>query len=281
MSRKLHGRRALRGQAAIFVTMSLVPTMGVLGLVVDVGWSFYRKEATKTAAQAASNAAATAGLNVPSYACSTGVPCQGETACPASPTSPPTDLIGTACLYAKQNGFVNSGRQTVTVETNNTGLPVAGVTNTAYWVRVKVSEKIPQLFSAVLGNTWSTVKTESTDAIFIQANGACVYALDRHAAGAITNVGNTTVSASCGMYDDSDNSSALSVSGSTTVTAGTIKVVGGYTTNGGATVNPVPTTDAGLVPDPFGAVPPPSLPVGHGCDSNGVNGAFSTTMRSE
>jgi hypothetical protein len=275
---KLHRHRALRGQAAIFVTMSLVPTMGVLGLVVDVGWSFYRKEATKTAAQAAANAAVTAGLNVPSYACTTGVPCQSATACPASPTSPPTDLIGTACLYAKQNGFVNSGRQAVTVEANNTGLPVAGVTNTQYWVRVTVSESIPQLFSAVLGNTWAQVKSESTDAIFMQANGSCVYALDRHAAGAITNVGNTNVNASCGMYDDSDNVAAMSISGTTDVTAGTIKIVGGYSTNGGAQVNPVPTTGAGLVPDPFGSVPQPNVPAGHGCDSNGVNGAFSPTM---
>src|SRR5579864_8291677 len=258
MSRKLHGRRALRGQAAIFVTMSLVPTMGVLGLVVDVGWSFYRKEATKTAAQAAANAAATAGLNVPSYACTTGVPCQAAPACPASPTSPPTDLIGTACLYAKQNGFVNSGRQTVTVEANNTGLPVTGVTNAQYWVRVTVSESIPQLFSAVLGKTWSQVKAESTDAIFQQANGACVFALDRTAAGSITNVGNTQVNASCGMYDDSNNAAAVSFSGTTNVTAGSIKDVGGYTLNGGAQVNPLPTTNSGLVPDPFGAVPQPS-----------------------
>jgi hypothetical protein len=107
-----------------------------------------------------------------------------------------------------QRAIERRGLQTVTVEANNTGLPVAGVTNTQYWVRVTVSEENPATVFRSAGNTWSQVKSESTDAIFMQANGACVYALDRHVAGAITNVGNTNVNASCGMYDDSDNVAA-------------------------------------------------------------------------
>jgi hypothetical protein len=112
----------------------------------------------------------------------------------------------------------------------------------------------------------------------MNANGACVFALDKTAPSTITNVGNTTVNAACGMYDDSSDPGALTLTGTTNVTAGSIKVVGGYTLNGGAQVNPVPTTNSGQVPDPFGAVPQPVVPVGHGCDSNGVNGAFSPTM---
>ena len=47
-----------RGQAAIFVTLSLPVTFGVLGFVVDIGWSYFRKEAVYTAAQSAAMAAA-------------------------------------------------------------------------------------------------------------------------------------------------------------------------------------------------------------------------------
>src|SRR5579884_3946702 len=101
---------AERGQAAIMVTLSLVVTLGLLGLVVDIGWAYWRKEACATAADSAVLAAARYVSANSSFTCgSGGVTCQSDTACPASPSSPPTTNIGAGCLYAKQNGFVNSG----------------------------------------------------------------------------------------------------------------------------------------------------------------------------
>src|SRR5689334_12774058 len=106
-----------RGQAAVMVTLSIIPTLALLGLVVDVGWGYYRKEAARIAAQAAATAAATVVANADITTCNAhNVTCQNATACPASPVLVASDNMSNGCLYAKQNGFVNSGLQTVTME---------------------------------------------------------------------------------------------------------------------------------------------------------------------
>jgi len=287
MSPERNRRRNARGQAAIFVTMSLVPTMGLIGLVVDVGWSYWRKQAAMTAAEAAANAAAQAAMSATAYSCggSGGVNCQTTAQnCSSNPvSSPPNDSILTACLYAKQNGFRNSGRQTVTVQSNTSNIPVSGVSGVSYWVKVTVSENISQTFSAVLGNTWSQIKAESISAIFGQAKGACVYALNPSAPDTVLVNGTATVNASCGVYNDSNSSTALDVKGGGNITANTVNIVGNYTDNGGGGTISVMgggsiTTGAAIQPDPFGGVPAPSAPAGHGCDSNGINGGGTIHM---
>src|SRR5260370_41898207 len=56
----MSSRDSRRGQTAVLFTLSLLPLFGVLGLVVDIGWAYYRKEAAQTAADAAASAAAEA-----------------------------------------------------------------------------------------------------------------------------------------------------------------------------------------------------------------------------
>ncbi len=53
-------RNRCSGQAALMITISLPVTLGLIGLVVDVGWAYYREEACRTAAQSAAFAAAMA-----------------------------------------------------------------------------------------------------------------------------------------------------------------------------------------------------------------------------
>src|SRR5215470_13581356 len=106
--------RLTHGQAALFITLSIPVTFGMLSLVVDIGWSYWRREACKTAAQAAATAAAMTVSQASNYICGNGVTCTTtETACPTSPT-PPTDALMAGCLYAKQNGFTATGNQNVT-----------------------------------------------------------------------------------------------------------------------------------------------------------------------
>src|SRR5258706_8987775 len=142
--------RRQTGQAGLLMTMSMVVIFGLLGLVVDTGWAYWRKEAAKTAAESAAFAAIKAVENVSLSSCNMGgLTCQNATACPASPVSPPANNIGNACLYAKQNGYINSGRQVVTVEAHGpdgVASPVSGLTPT-YWVSVTVGENIPTTFS--------------------------------------------------------------------------------------------------------------------------------------
>jgi hypothetical protein len=279
MSCQPQSHQAERGQVLIMVSLSLVATLGILALVVDLGWAFWRKEAATTAAEAAANAAAIAASNATAFSCSGtgGVPCQSATACPADPAStPPNNVITTACLYAQQNGFVNSGRQTVMVEANTSSVPVSGVSGVSYWVRATASESIPQLFAAVLGKSFMNVTSQSVSAVFGQAKGACIYALDPTAPDAVLINGTATVNAACGVYDDSNSATALDVKGGGNISATAANVVGGYTNNGGrGTITPTPTTGAAYTPDPFGGVAAPTIPSGHGCDSNGVSGTKS------
>src|SRR2546427_402181 len=107
MFSQLINRRKTRGQAAIFATLSLLVSLGTVGLVVDVGWGYFRKQAAKTAADSAATAAvmaAVAATTSVGYTCGLTVSCVTDTACPASPTTPPSDALQSGCLYAKQNG---------------------------------------------------------------------------------------------------------------------------------------------------------------------------------
>jgi Flp pilus assembly protein TadG len=49
-----------QGQAALFMTMTITVSMGWIGLVVDFGWAYWRREACATAANSAAFAAALA-----------------------------------------------------------------------------------------------------------------------------------------------------------------------------------------------------------------------------
>src|SRR4051794_28267182 len=109
-----------RGQAVLMFTLGMVPLLGMVGLVVDIGWAYYRREAAQTAADSAAGAAAMAAYNaagggVPN--CGTaGVSCSAsEYICPSTITTPANN-IETGCVYARENGFVTGTKQKVTVQ---------------------------------------------------------------------------------------------------------------------------------------------------------------------
>jgi len=52
-----------------------------------------------------------------------------------------------------------------TYASNTSGAPVSGI-NPTYWVSFTVSERLPQLFSAVLGQYWAQVSSRATAAVF-------------------------------------------------------------------------------------------------------------------
>src|SRR5271170_4391403 len=55
--RHLQSHRKSRGQALVLVTLSLLAMCGIMGLAVDLGWSFYVKKEAQAAADAAALAA--------------------------------------------------------------------------------------------------------------------------------------------------------------------------------------------------------------------------------
>ena len=171
-------RRHRGGQALVMVTLALMAMFGLMGLAVDLGWAFYVEKKAQAAADAGALAAVKVVLDAgggPTF-----FRCGGVATCAPDPVPCPAGgNLASACLYAAQNGFTPSERQTVTVQASDDLTPptVSGCTptvhhpptapcvETVYWVTVRVSEKIPQLFSLILGNRWGTASARATAAV--------------------------------------------------------------------------------------------------------------------
>jgi len=134
------------GQMLIFCTLSLVFMFGVMGLSVDLGYSYSVKVQTQAAADAAAAAAAAYASANRSTCGSSGVVCGSSYSCVASPAPPATTAMQAGCLYAKANGFVNSGNQTVALIENNTTPPNETGNAPNFWVQATVTQTVPIYF---------------------------------------------------------------------------------------------------------------------------------------
>ncbi len=189
-----------RGQVLIMVTLALLMLCGMLGLVVDLGWSYFTKKSAQAAADAGALAAVKAAMDdavdISSYTCGgNGAEClMVPTPCPNLPGN-----LQSACMYAQQHGFTTGGRQLVTVQAwdrtpnptvvENCGQGGASVAHpptadppcvdTFYWVTVRVTERIPQLFSSVFGNTEGVVSARATAAVAKSVTPASLILINR------------------------------------------------------------------------------------------------------
>jgi hypothetical protein len=272
-----------RGQVVLLVTLTMIPMVAMVGLVTDLGYMQYVQRSAQRAADAAVLAAVAnykknqtgsvftcgSGSTAPSWVCNNPTPYT----CPGGLTSA-SNPVQDACLYAQENGFnpVAGSNQMVTISTDvnptsSKPIPTApGVNNGAWWITARVVQRVPNLFSAVLGNSSGLVAARASAAI--QPGIACIYALDPSAQGAYSQNGSTAFNANCGIYVDSNNSSAAMLgNGGSVVNATSINVVGGVSWQG--TISPSPNTGVAPFPDPLQYLPTPSP-----CDSTtGCNGA--------
>ncbi len=175
-------RQRSGGQALVLVTLALFAMTGIVGLAVDLGWSFFVEKRAQAAADAAALGAVqeavvrirAGGGTVTGFTCAasgtggTQVECSGRISC-GSVTA--TSNLNNGCQYALKNGFswTNASRQNVSLQSSDiTTLapPTApGVVNISYWVTARTVQTIPQLFSAIFGNTTGTVSAVATAAI--------------------------------------------------------------------------------------------------------------------
>jgi hypothetical protein len=256
-----------RGQTAIMFTLAIVPLFGMLGLVVDMGWAYYRRQAAQAAADAAAAAAAQAAYATNSSpTCATAhVACYAsEYTCPASPATTPADNIGNGCLYAKANGFVSSGKQKVTFQSGVGSAPTAAGVTISYWVIARVSEEIPQLFSAVLGFPAATITARATTGTRQASAGGCVITLDPTADDSLDISGSAALTSGCGVFVNSSSGSAINTNGGGAITTtGTAKtqIVGNC--NGCGNISPAAQTGVATMTDPFADLNPPTY---SGCD---------------
>lgn len=182
------GDKKRKGQALVMITMSLIAMCGVMGLAVDLGWSYFVRKSAQRAADSAAMAAAGFALQQVGqgalFTCGASkVACQAISSCPASPPSPPGTDIDDACLYAKQNGFTfggSGGQQNVTIAADVTNpVPTAPGITVDYWATARVTQNVPQLFSAVIRFPWAQVSARATAAVIDVAVPGTVYMLDR------------------------------------------------------------------------------------------------------
>lgn len=167
--------------------MSLIVMCGILGLAVDLGWSFFVRRNAQSYADAGALAAAEQALKVVGalapFSCgSTGYSCVNNFSCASGVAIDSTDNKDNGCLYmrgtssgAGQNttysGFINGtngGRaQSATLSSGlGTSTSCNGLPFTCYyWVQTRSGENIPQLFSAVLGNRMGTAAATATAAV--------------------------------------------------------------------------------------------------------------------
>jgi Flp pilus assembly protein TadG len=264
------------GQVLLMVTMALIPMFGIMGLVTDLGYMHFVKMSAQTAAEAAAQAAiisyhetvggASPTCGVGGVVCSPTTP----TNCPSNITTP-TNSIERGCMYAQSHGF-NSANKWVTYQANVGSVPptAPGMGNASYWVTFRVIQKVPQMFSAVLGNTSGMVAARSTTAVIGASD--CIYALNPTQSGAVSIGGTADLVSSCGIFVDSSDPCAISTNGAATLQAPEYDVVGNVCTKKPL----VPTANTGLYPaaDPLASLPvPASAP--YTCDHIGSYSPFS------
>ena len=261
-----------RGQVLIMVALVLTPLFAALGFVTDFGYMHYVKMSAQSAAEAGAQAAI---VDFRSTAGGTSFTCGGDVVCASTPTScpsgvsSPTNSIQHGCMYAQAHGFNSldsKGNPTgadVSYQTGVSSVPptVSGMGAAAYWVTFRVTQSVPQLFSAILGNMTGTVAARSTAVI----TGArdCIYALDPNASGAVSITGTAGLTSSCGIMVNSKDACAISTNGNATLSAAEYDVVGNTCT--AAPLTPAPNTGVAPASDPLSSLQAPASAPYH-CD---------------
>jgi len=247
------------GSYAIMVALLLPVLLGVAGLGTEAGLWYMDHRWMQSAADSAAYSGATSRRS-------------------GSP------LFAEAAGVTAQYGFTN-GAGGVVVNVNRP--PTTGnYTSNAGAVEVSIEKPLDRSVSALFGSGKVSIRARAVAVPGGDGLG-CVLALNGVASGAGTAQGSTIVNLKgCGLYDNSNNASALVVGGSAQFTAYSVDVVGGIsgnaqiTTTGGNI-----TTGAAPTDDPYKNVNPgtPTGPVVKNCCSHGTDtlkpGIYSNGMK--
>jgi hypothetical protein len=182
------------------VSVGIIFLFGILGLVVDVGWGYYRKQVAQAAVDSAVMAAAAAAGSGSITCGSGGVVCNPSGISCSSAAAGSNLLAG--CQYAAQNGIAKAHMTIAADLASNT--PLTGVT-TNYWVKATVSEPMILSFLQVMGFRTATVAASATSGVIGGAGGnGCLYVMDPTAGQALY-LNGANLSVTCGVYLNSNN----------------------------------------------------------------------------
>lgn len=218
-----------KGAMVALLAIALPVLLGGVGMVIDTGSFYDLRRRVQSAADAAAVAAAQE------------VRLQNAAS------------VESSALYdARQNGFADSATTSVAVHRPPTLGHYKGDTG---YVEVIVSAKAPLFFMSALTDREFTVRGRAVAGV--AGTSVCTWTLDETAKHSFNATGTSNVTfTDCGIFVNSNDAQAARTTGSATVSAPAIDVVGNYTGNG---FSPTPRTGASQLGDPFAELPMPSV----------------------
>jgi len=239
----------------LVVAMSLL-LIGALGLAIDGGQIYAQRQM----AQAAADAAVQAGImSIFDGTNATSANPFGTGATPIASSACTTTDLRTPCVYARNNGFGGTAADTVTLSFPATvsGVTLSSATVPAFAVTVQRTLKTGLIqflgaatSSIIAKGTAGLVGTVSPDSIIILGSGA--NALQVTGSGSVNVTGG-------GIAINSANADAVTVSGTSTIAASVIDIVGGISIAGSASTTPAAVTGTTPVADPLASLPAPAV----------------------
>jgi Flp pilus assembly protein TadG len=165
-------------------------------------------------------------------------------------------MASAAIADAARNGFPNAAPNSVTINNPPQSGSYAGNTHA---VEAIVGRRVNPLFTALFRSTGPTIMARAVAGLQLQGT-ACILALDSAASGAVTNSGNTYInSPNCIVAANSNNGTAITVGGNSTLIADTLWTVGGYSQSGSSTLTlgDTPHTQMWALNDPYAGLSVP------------------------
>ena len=212
-----------RGQASILVGLCIASMCGMAALSVDVGMLFRAKRVSQNAADAAAIAGAM--------------------------EWPYGDWQTAALAAATDNGLTN-GVNGVTVDVQNPG---PGST-----IKVVVTQSAPTYFMKVFNINAMSVNARATAAL--GPGSGCIFTLNQSGVDVGLSGNGYLTMPDCGVIVDSGSSKALTLTGSSSISAKYIGIVGSYSdsSNSPNSLIPTPVTNIAAASDPLaGKISPP------------------------
>jgi Flp pilus assembly protein TadG len=238
------------GNILVLAACGMTFLCGLMALGLDAGHVMFMQRQLQTMADAAALAGA---LEIGT--------CGGTANCTAMQTAAKSALtengVSGVTLVTQCGGSGGSG---IVLMVNN-GPCYAGASdpysgNTDY-VEAVMSQPVKTMFGAVIGKPSITVMARG------EAGGTkpkyCIYVLSPSATDAEIFNGNGSLTANCGIIDDSNAGEAANFNGHVTVTTTATDIVGGDRNNGNTSLSPLPNTGVDSVPDPLSSLATPTI----------------------
>jgi hypothetical protein len=232
-----------RGNALSVLPVLLIPIVGVLALVIDGGLLVRERQH----AQAVAAAALTAAIELDDNANSI-----------SSSTPDPNGLAKAEALAtASANDYANDGTTSIVTVSIP---PMSGTcSGTRNYVEVVVQCSQPRTFSGLWSSALMSIGTRSVARGLARGSGIGLLLLDLTMSGALSQIGNGSVSVTgSSVIVDSTSSAAVTLTGNANVTASTIEIGGYYSTSGNASLTGTVKTRVSATADPYSSISEPN-----------------------